>query len=245
MDEAALDARESAKAMRGYLARLGFPEIGCDVVFYIYNDTIAIAEAYARETGWSLENSVSLWESVVAVSSKGWVFLRALDERLASAPRARASHMKVAAHELYHVYQHCLSGLSGGARNHEVPANGPHWLSEGSAEFSAYRAMSEIGELSYDEERRGFAERAKRVDKPLSEMETWDGLSSEAFGYTYSLMAAELLASLAGEGALMRHYELAQPSATWRDAFATSFGMTVDEFYDLFADHRAAGFPNP
>ena len=245
-DEVALEAREAAKAMRDYLARFDLPEIDGDVVFYIYSDTAALAGAYARETGWDLESSVDFWESGLAVSGKGWVFLKASNEWFASAPRKL--RMRVTAHELYHVYQRGLSGLSGGARNHQVPESGPRRLSEGGAEFSAYRAMSEIGELSYDDERdskRGFVDRAKRVDKPLSEMETWNGIASEESGYVYSLMAAELLASRAGEGALTRHYALAQPGATWRDAFETAFGMTVDDFYDLFEKHRAAGFPNP
>ena len=58
--------------------------------------------------------------------------------------------------------------------------------------------------MSCDDERdskRGFAERAKRVDMPLSEMETMDGIASEESGCVYSLMAAELPASRAVEGA--------------------------------------------
>ena len=35
------------------------------------------------------------------------------------------------------------------------------------------------------------------------------------------------------------------PRPGWRVAFERAFGMTVDEFYDLFEEHRAAGFPDP
>jgi hypothetical protein len=36
---------------------------------------------------------------------------------------------------------------------------------------------------------------------------------------------------------------LQQPGATWQEAFNTAFGMTIAEFYVLFEEHRAAGFP--
>ena len=33
------------------------------------------------------------------------------------------------------------------------------------------------------------------------------------------------------------------PRPGWREAFERAFGMTVEEFYELFEEHRAAGFP--
>ena len=33
------------------------------------------------------------------------------------------------------------------------------------------------------------------------------------------------------------------PEPGWRVAFESAFGMTVDEFYELFEAHGAAGFP--
>ena len=33
------------------------------------------------------------------------------------------------------------------------------------------------------------------------------------------------------------------PQPGWRLAFEAAFGMTIDEFYELFEEHRAAGFP--
>jgi hypothetical protein len=56
-------------------------------------------------------------------------------------------------------------------------------------------------------------------------------------------MAAELLAARAGQRALFDYYRLLQPGTTWQTAFETAFGMTVEEFYAVFEEHRAAGFP--
>ena len=51
------------------------------------------------------------------------------------------------------------------------------------------------------------------------------------------------MASLAGESALFRYFTLLQPGTTWQEAFHGAFGMTVDEFYELFKAHSEAGFP--
>ena len=56
-------------------------------------------------------------------------------------------------------------------------------------------------------------------------------------------MAAELLASRTGEPSLFHFYSMTQPGTTWQEAFQAVFGMTVEEFYELFEEHRAAGFP--
>ena len=56
-------------------------------------------------------------------------------------------------------------------------------------------------------------------------------------------MAGELLASLAGESSLIKYYTNLTIGTTWQKEFQRTFGMTVDEFYELFEEHRAAGFP--
>ncbi len=62
--------------------------------------------------------------------------------------------------------------------------------------------------------------------------------------YPYFLLAVELLASQVGEHGLLRYYlALKQPGTTWPEVFREAFGMTVEEFYQLFEEHRAAGFP--
>ena len=75
-------------------------------------------------------------------------------------------------------------------------------------------------------------------------METRRGF--EAAGqnpYRYSILAAELLASYDGVGSLMHHYTLLKYGTTWQKEFKTAFGMTVDDFYVLFEEHHASGFP--
>ena len=82
------------------------------------------------------------------------------------------------------------------------------------------------------------------MEKPLRGMETWEG-GLKGYSYDLPLLGAELLASYAGEDALLRLYMLQRPGTTWQEAFQSAFGMTVGEFYQLFEEHVAADFPDP
>ena len=90
-----------------------------------------------------------------------------------------------------------------------------------------------------------FTDRASGVPFRLEELETYEKfLEANPFGgFTFSQLAAELLAAHAGEGSLLRFYGLLEPERTWQEAFQLAFSVTVEEFYELFEAHRAAGFP--
>ena len=132
-----------------------------------------------------------------------------------------------------------------GGSGDEVPKAGPRWLAEGVAEYLAYRTVSAGGIIDFAAGRNArFVEKVRHIDEPLSDMETQTGFSGVGGSkYKYSLLAAELLASRTGERALIHYYTLTQPGTTWQEAFESAFGMTVEEFYELFEAHRAAGFP--
>ena len=162
---------------------------------------------------------------------------RGIDITLLGLPHARIySTLSAWAHELVHIFQYELaeSWLQ------------PMWLTEGAAEFLADRAMLNSGAL-HSAERKQVVERANRIDKPLRKLETFDEFLDiddlTATHYPYAHMAAELLASRAGEGAILRYYALLTRETDWRGAFESAFGLTVDDFYVMFEAHRAAGFP--
>ena len=148
------------------------------------------------------------------------------------------------AHSLAHSYQLLLPTLRETATGHsEVYAIGPAWLSEGGAEFQTIRAFAKGGLYKYNWRRDLYREAASAVDAPLPELETYGGLLPIPHGYELSTMAVELLAAHAGEEAVITYWTLLRPGTTWEEAFSTSFGMTVEEFYPIFEAHRAAGFP--
>ena len=195
------EAIEAVRLLDEYAKSLELPQIDGRITFYLYNYGDELVEAYSMESGWSLEQTRTYWEKgSTAVASRGWIVLNVSVEWYVEGPRE--SRMKVIAHELIHAgYQYGQSGLSVGGANNRVPDGGPRWLSEGSAEFLAYQALSAGGVLSYQTERQskdpwGFVEHAKGVDKQLRDIETQDGFNSvRGSPYKYSLMAAELLAS--------------------------------------------------
>lgn len=117
----------------------------------------------------------------------------------------------------------------------------------------------------------GYLSRIAAEALPLGEVETWpsgfagsvaiDG--NEAKGrtiieciYVCGYYAVELLASRVGLSKLAYFYMYLEPwmmppggsedklpRPGWRLAFERAYGMTVEEFYELFEKHRADGFP--
>ena len=220
-----------ARIMHNYVERIGLPAIDGALRFYVYDDLDALTEAYARVTGsevrWQDDWSVLAWDA--------YTFLYASHAWYASLEYGE-NQLAFLAKLLHQAYQNKL------IQEHK----GAAWLSEGSAEFAARRALSldlwfdPVNHWQYRSDRYRIARGAKRVDTPLRDMESWaDFPGGDA--YSYSMMAAELLASRAGEGAILRYYALL--TSDWRDAFKSAFGLTVDDFYVLFEAHRAAGFP--
>ena len=237
---------KGTRLMHEYVTSLGLPEISREVPFYVFHKVDGLAPVYYAVGGQKPKCSRKWWyeepgKGKVAEQSKGRIFMTTYD-------RDHDSLTKISAHELIHAYQSGFSVFPGGSQDHEVPRTGPRWLREGIAEYFAYRAMDLGGVFDYDTKRnsdRGFAWRARQVDKPLEEMETKQGYEGVRHSYTFFLLAAELLAFHAGEDALLRFSMLQQPGTTWQGVFEPAFGMTVDEFYQLFEERRAAGFPRP
>ncbi len=240
---------EGTRLTHEYVVSLGLPEIRPDVEIYLHGDLDALASLYARLTGRSVEASREHWRNgfaeagTVGIPGSWSIVKTSLPSSVESAYLPNLT--KISAHELLHAYQNELSGLpASGVPDDEVPFHGPRWATEGIAEFFAYKASDAGGVLSYDTKRANSVSHAKNMEKPLRGMETWEG-GLKGYGYDLPLLGAELLASYAGEDALLRFYMLQRPGTTWQEAFETAFGMTVEEFYGLFEEHRAAGFPEP
>ena len=240
------EAMQGVQLAHDYFVYLGMPKTQSEVTIYIYNDTEKLISAYARETNSSMEHARTHWESSrgigIAIAYKNHFFVNASNEWYQNTePKYRT---KVIAHEFIHTYQNELSELSPASESHEVPEAGPRWLKEGIAEYFAYKSLSEGGILPYESERNSrILIDAKRIDKPLSEMGKQEGYRGVGGVYNHFLIAAELLAKNSGESNLLEYHALQDSKTTWQEAFEKAFGMTVDKFYELFEEHRAAGFP--
>ena len=118
--------------------------------------------------------------------------------------------------------------------------------------------------ITYSDSRRHWVSFTKAADIPLRDAEIHPANQpsdvllhhdrKQIIDCTYrcGALAAELLASHVGLSKLPNYWmELetrmvplrVQGDRGWPEAFENAYGMTVDEFYALFEEHRAAGFP--
>ncbi len=134
-------------------------------------------------------------------------------------------HPSCAAHEYFHVlqYQAALGTPSG-----------PGWLLEGAATY-----MEELYEGDLEFRRRIAPSRAARVGS-LSDPGTAEEV---ALNYHLGFLAADWLVQHAGERSLIEFYRQLPVHDGWEDAFAETFALTVEEFYEAFALYRAIVAP--
>ena len=241
------DLRQGILLVEQYVRSLDVPELDDEVVFYLYWDPVpAMARAYGiseQQARQSYEAHGHAGEENLAKDGSGAIFKDA--SRIHGSPRAHLTHG--AAHSLFHMYQFFLPEQRGFRLDHTVIKDhypGPAWLLEGQAEFSNLRAMARGGVYLYDTWRNQFAQTAVSVDTSFPALETYKRLLEVPGSYELGAMAVELLAAEAGEEAVLTYWTLLSSETLWKEAFRIAFGMTVDEFYRFFAEHRAAGFPD-
>ena len=236
--------RDGILLMDNYAKYLDVQQPYKSATLYLYHNPDTMAPSYARVRGESVESGR---QRLSTAHWRGWagdsfIFIRSDRFTQADVPAIRM--VQTASHELVHIYQKQLAatGTPGGDEG-LILRRGPVWLIEGSADFLALRAMEYGGVASYEEARNRYASTAARVDRPLEELGTYDTVLGLRGSYQYSTMACELLAATAGEDALMDYWLPPGPGDSPEDVFRKTFGMTLDEFYTLFEEHRAAGFP--
>ncbi len=251
---------------------LGLPDSEVPINIVIYKDMEKMACNYAIAVGWDLETSRKYWANAGGVSGRGNIYLRAsTPQRLRTEPNLL---MRTMVHELTHAhFQAGISGLMTDLSGHSRGSTEvPRWLVEGTAMLVTAMLLRENYPENYYQHERFRAEEASSAlatGLTLRDSETWPpsgggtvgmdeaGLNIVGCIYSCGYFAAELLASRVGVGKLFDYYLLLEPWMTprgseqdfprpgWRLAFEKAYDMTVEEFYDLFEEHRAAGFPDP
>ena len=236
--------------MHLYASSLGLPPLPDYSTFYLYHDPESAARTLARLERRRLEDARQ------SFADGGWIALSGLEPENEDSAWIMANplafvgypetgvYMRVAAHELSHVHQYTLQRHGHYDTTHqEVRVIGPAWIQEGFATFHSERAMAMGGVIPYEQSRQRLIQQSHRVDVRLEGTETYDGLRAGPGRYDMAALASELLAAKAGEEALISFWTLLGPDTPWREAFEAAFGMTVEEFYPLFEEHRAGGFP--
>ena len=134
-------------------------------------------------------------------------------------------------HEYFHILQVSLANRSA---NFNFDAT-PRWLVEGSATYEALLSR-ELWAGYRDRSIVRFADYDGRL-RDLEDYDEWQEAQSR-FGYGLGAIASEWLAQQAGASSQVDYWRLLATSATWQDAFASAFGMTVDDFHEAFEEHR-------
>ena len=238
-------AAATAQCVFEYLDSLGLPEISDHITLNMYEDFETVVETYSIQAGQSNSFSRDFWKEQVAVSWADWAIINlsnaAVDGSIQDVPLLTFHIANTFTRSiLYHV-----SELPPGASEGQVPQMGPYWLYLGINYYLREQAISTAGFVQYEEIREiSHVVQANLVERPLRGMETREGFVGEdRTGHRVGLLAAELLSSYSGQSSLVRYFAFLQPGIPWQEAFESAFGLTVEEFYDRFEAHRAAGFP--
>ena len=131
-------------------------------------------------------------------------------------------------HEYFHILQRALANVSANSNFDRTP----HWLIEGSATYEGI--LSQGRGFWADSYRDGAIVRTANFDGRLRDLDRYNAL----VGYSPGAIASELLTQLAGESSQVDFWRLLETSATWQDAFASAFGVSVDDFHEDFEEHR-------
>ena len=222
-----------------------------------------IAQTRSRLTGSPIEESLEYWKWNSEAFGSGWMMLMPGYPSAADLPPYYKLERAAA---LTFVRAHLLNPA---ARDADYPDGQalPAWLDAGAAEFLYRRAYQPNGvpggfyglaDKTYAQARELAVGRAAprfhgfrtNFVIPLRDVETLPKPSSREYAdlaecaYRCGFLAVELLARQAGGvSEVLRFYALLEPRTDWRETFQTAFGMSADDFYDMFERHRAAGFP--
>ena len=242
------EVRSTILALHDIASSNGLPWIDRPITVFVYHDLDALAAEFESATGRDFEEW--FWPDFKAgkgmiLDSKDYIALNTSSERYQElSPDERRRSL---AKSLFHVYRRSLTTIWEGTPRHAVSREGPKWLSEGSAEYFTYRAIGPLGSEWCDLTRSRLVGFHGSETRPLSELETSEGYYSVGFSRArqFGFPAAELLAAQAGGASIFAYYASLRTGISWQDAFEQAFGMTVAKFYQLFEEHRAAGFPEP
>ena len=242
--------RLGVELMHDYALSLGRPDLDHDIYVYAFDNFESLVdelyeawkefegEDFSKDTVRGIFSNGNFYGK--SASDMAFINTSTFDDLYVH------GQIKVSAHEFNHAQCHNLGVLGFETAYGQSPESEPRWLDEGIADFLALQGMSEDGIISYEDSRKSFLPRVIDAKPgPLEQMETINGFRSEYsnYGYQYSTLAVELLASYAGQSSLLGFYASFTVGIAWEDQFQETFDMSVNEFYERFEEHEAKGFP--
>ena len=236
-------ARLGVQWLFEYAESIGWPVVGDDVYVYFMTDE-PLAHAAAIEDGTidegEIESQLEFIKGVGGFRRSDSTFNRATEEGDPIDVGRLHFTASVVIHEVIHAaFQSDIIALY----NHPVLYDQlggtiPRWFTEGMATyFHGFISSIHGGDLC----------RGDCVDwingMPVSEIPLSSSEDSNYCAHACGAFAIELLASIVGQRHIVDFYTMRRPGQTWQQAFEEAFYMSVPDFYALYDQHRAAGFP--
>ncbi len=225
-----------------FQSRLGTTVAGTTNVF-VFDDIGLLVDAYMEFYNIPASRRpeiVELWTNSTAISGFINIFIFTQAHGWNTFPEELGLHnhrLRIILHEYAHVLEFDLVGSQlGCCPSDQVPLIGPQWLVEGSAEYLTFVFFGDQGVIE------GQKNDAKSVSAPLRELETLMGLDSEFFAISLAAVAVDFAVSLRELSALVDFWQAIGDGASWQTAFESSFGLTIDEFYQEFEAYRSRSF---
>ena len=122
---------------------------------------------------------------------------------------------------------------------------GPAWLIEGVANLWSAQYHEARGDRTYEthihETTLPLAQGTPVLLQSMEDTLAVDGFTTP--NYSVAHLAIDRLVALAGEDRTFRYHQERATYQTWQDAFQNVFGLSVEDFYEDFAEHRAEVAP--
>lgn len=224
-----------------YGISLGWPIAG-ETITIVLDDELGLARTLTNEDGLvepgEFEDHLGFIRTVGGFADDDVNYNRASS---LGEPVNHGTTATTVAHENLHImFQRDLVGHN--STRHDDWSE-PHWWGEGMA--TLFAAVVVRDGMPFGEWRRFLVETAAadRCNAPLADYEIADTHDLFLCGYEVGALAVELLGSKVGFRDIVRVYTDRQPGWTWQQTFEDALGMTLQQFYAEFAQHRRAGFP--
>ena len=118
---------------------------------------------------------------------------------------------------------------------------GPEWLRLAVESYVEHAYESAVGATEPKWVRDDEIWLARRTTLTLGDIETWADMLADDFWKARSLafLAGEWLGRHAGERALLDYYRQLPAAKSWEEAFASAFGLAVEDIHEAFSAYRA------
>ena len=244
---------EGIEAMYTFGRQIGIPEWTDKAMVYVDYDE-NLAKFYARERGIPVEHASPVFDSIGLGGTAGhhdiWIETASPgSDRVVDGHHINWVRTTVA-HEMGHFYHKRLEGLNTDPQAFaDWPHTWPAWLAEGFAEVLSHLALHNQGYKTYYISRKKYIQQATAANVSLArtvDHPTQVSPKERTCIYKCGALATELLISRFGFQKVFDYARNLQPERhrdEWEYSFEETFGLTSQEFYRQFEEHREAGFP--